>query len=689
MNTRSLGPAGRALLRRFSRFTLGVLALLAAAPAALAQDTGSEAAAAEAEAPPPLIPTEAFAGRSELASARLSPDGARLAAIVKREGVSRLVLVDAAARKMVASYALGSKVDVEWLRWAGNDRVILSLSTPGEFFGEEVQFTRLALVQLDEQWVEMLGGKIGGVVGDDVIHIAEDGSYALVSIQKTIYDYPAVYRYELVRDGKITQIQAPRDGVWNWYADDAGVVRVGTGWLNRRLRVFYRAGADDNLKQIASIKESDDDTKFWDVVQIISGSNRGYVLQENDAGRVGLYLFDYSTREIVEPVYENPDWDVESALLRDGKPLAAFYTDDRERVVWFDEAYRKQHELLTRALKDTDIWVTSRSKDNSRMLVWAGSEADPGVLYVYSPTEKRMDQFAELRPKVDFRYLARPKAISYQARDGTTIGGYLTLPRGRAPKNLPLIILPHGGPFWVRDSLRYDDEVQLLANRGYAVLQPNFRGSGGFGDDFHELGAGQIGRGMQDDLDDGMDWLVGQGIADPARVCVVGGSYGGYAAQWAVLRNPERYRCAASWAGVTDWDKMLKYDRRFLSKKGRQEWEGLVEGDGTNPLDAVSPYRLAEQLSRPLLLAHGTDDSTVPFSQYKRMSKAARKAPVPPTELVIEDEGHSFSKPENEQAWYDALVAFLAEHNPADAPPPPPPPPPPPAAQAVLSATGG
>lgn len=649
---------------------MGLALAFTAMPAAAQDDTAAAAVepveAAPVEAPPPRIPTSAFASRSMLESAKLSPDGARLAVVVKLDGISYLALFDASTQEISARYKLGSKVDIKWLRWAGNERILLSLSTPGEFFGDEVQYTRLAMVHLGEQWFDLLGGKIGGVYGDDVIFVAEDGSYALVSIQKTIYDYPAVYRYDLVRDGEITQVQSPRDGVWNWYADNAGVVRIGTGWLNRRLRVFYRASAGEDLKQIARLKQDDEEAKFWDIIQIISGSNQGYVLQENDEGRVGLYLFDYSTREVVKPVYENPDWDIESVWIKDGKPVAAFYTDDRQQVVWFDETYAAQYNLLARSLKDTDLWVTSRASDNSRMLVWAGNEADPGVLYIYSPGEKRMDQFAELRPKVNFRYLGRPKPVSYEARDGTTIHAYLTLPRGREAKDLPLIILPHGGPFWVRDQLQYNDEVQLLANRGYAVLQPNFRGSGGYGDDFHELGAGEIGRRMQDDLDDGMDWLVGEGIADPARVCVVGASYGGYAAQWAVLRNPERYRCAASWAGVTDWDKMLKYDRRFLTKKGRARWEGLIEGDGTNPLDEVSPYRLAEKLSRPLLLAHGTDDSNVPFSQLKRMSKAAKKAPVPPTELVVKDEGHSFTKAENEQAWFDALEAFLAEHNPAD-----------------------
>jgi dipeptidyl aminopeptidase/acylaminoacyl peptidase len=220
----------------------------------------------------------------------------------------------------------------------------------------------------------------------------------------------------------------------------------------------------------------------------------------------------------------------------------------------------------------------------------------------------------------------------------------------------------------VRDKLQYNDEVQLLANRGYAVLQPNFRGSGGYGEAFEEKGNGQIGRGMQDDIDDAMDWAVEQGIADAGRVCVVGGSYGGYAAIWSVIRNPERYRCAASWAGVTDWDRMLRYDRKFFSRgKYYREWSRTVRGEDVKNLKDVSPYRAAEQLNRPLLLAHGTKDNVVPFKQYTQFEKASRKAPVKPTTLVIKDEGHSFSKPENEKAWYDALEGFLMKHNPPDA----------------------
>lgn len=300
------------------------------------------------------------------------------------------------------------------------------------------------------------------------------------------------------------------------------------------------------------------------------------------------------------------------------------------------------------------------------MLVWAGSEADPGVLYLYDPAGGRLNEVSQYRPKLDWRLLAKPKPVSYTARDGTKIPSYLTLPRGREARNLPLIILPHGGPYGVRDKLRYDDEVQLLANRGYAVLQPNFRGSGGYGDAHFELGSGQIGRGMQDDLDDAMDWAVSEGIADPKRVCVVGSSYGGYAAIWAIMRNPERYRCGASWAGVTDMDRQVRYDRQFFSRGGFKRWRERVRGEDAKNMKDVSPYRVAETLNRPLLLAHGTKDIVVPYKQFTQFEKAARKAPVKPTTLVIKDEGHSFSKPANEKAWYDALESFLMEHNPPD-----------------------
>ena len=654
----------------FVRATLAAGLVSAAATAPAQEAAPPPAPAAEREAPPPLIPASKFAGRPSFWDTRLSPGGGLFSYVRQGADAAQLIITDIASGQVVRGWATDPADELEWYRWVTDDKLLLSVSTPGMFFGDEVRFTRLILVEIGTGELTRLFTRFDEVVeGDNVIHIAEDGSYILVAIQRTIYDYPSVMRHELSARGKITTVQTPREGVWNWVADDQGVVRMGTGWNNRKLNVYYRRDAASDLALIARMKE-DDEEGYWDALQVIGGSDEGYVLSAGENGRVGLRRFNFARREAVETIYEHPEWDIDSVTLKQGKPFAAFYTADRDEVYWFDPAIAREHRSLRKALGDTEVWVVSRAENNAKMLVYAGNESDPGVLYLFDPVAKSLKEISQYRPEVDFQALARPRPIQYTARDGTVIRGYLTLPRGRPAKGLPLILMPHGGPYGIRDKLEYNDEVQLLANRGYAVLQPNFRGSGGYGGAFFEKGEGQIGRAMQDDIDDAMDWAVKEGIADPARVCVVGGSYGGYAALWAVLRNPERYRCAASWAGVTDWAKLLRYDRRYLTERVNKWWSARVRGgDGAADLDAVSAYRTAGQLSRPVLLAHGTKDQRVPMSQYNIFEKAARTAPVPPQTLVIKGEGHSFSKPESAQAWFEALEGFLATHNPADAAP--------------------
>lgn len=671
---------------RIYRFIAGLAfaASLSSAAAASAQDAAATAlpavaapadpataAAPAVEAPPPRIPAGHFAKRPAFWDTELSPNGAMLSYMRKNaEGETVFVISDAATGKLVRALLPGKEDELDWYRWVTNDKLLLAVSTPGTFFGDDVRYTRLVLVEVGSGVMTRLFARSEVVEGDNLIHVAEDGSYILVAIQPTIYDYPSVMRHELRPGGKITTVQAPRDGVWNWSTDDNGVVRMGTGWQEGKLKVYYRAAAGEDLKLIAKLKDGAPDEQYFDALQIITGSDEGYVLSPNDKGRIGLRRFNFATREVIETVFEHPEWDIDSVTLKDGKPFAAFFTADRDEVHWFDPDVAKQYRALRKALGTGEVWVVSRTEDDSRLLVYAGQENDPGVLYMFDPAARKMQEIAQYRPELDIGMLASPRPMQYTARDGMVIRGYLTLPRGREAKNLPLIVMPHGGPYGIRDKLEYNDEVQLLANRGYAVLQPNYRGSGGYGDALFEAGTGEIGRKMQDDIDDVMDWAVKEGIADPARVCVVGGSYGGYAALWSVLRNPERYRCAASWAGVTDWKKMLRYDRRYLSERVNKRWSAQVRGDKeSEALDAVSPYRFAAQLARPVLLAHGTADKRVPIAQYNIFEKATRAAPMPPQTLVIEDEGHSFSKPESAQAWFEALDAFLAKHNPPDAVP--------------------
>ncbi|MCK0127987.1 prolyl oligopeptidase family serine peptidase [Erythrobacter sp. F6033] len=632
-------------------------------------DSGAAEASTELAsiAPPDLIPTADFASRSAFWDASLSPDGETMTFLKRDDGTLKLHAIDPATGETIDTISFADTTTPWKMRWVNDDTMLMSVWAAVRRGPYLVRHSRLLLAYPKEGRTEFLVENQRGLNGGEVIHVDDAGQYALVAHRGDgRHWYPGIFRYELKAGGTVTQIEKPIKGMTDWVADDDGVVRLATGWWKRRLYVYYRSAAGEELTRIAKIKPGDDET-YFDTLSIVSGSDRGYVLDEGEDGRVGLRVYDYAKREVVDTVYENPDWDVERAFLKDGEPLAAFFTDDRQQVVWFDETYKATHNELREAIGGRDVWVQSRSEDGQQMLVWAGSEAAPGVLYFFDNATKDLREVAQYRPQIDAGTLAKPEAITYTARDGTPIRAYLTLPKGREAANLPLIILPHGGPFGIRDELRYDDEVQFLANRGYAVLQPNFRGSGGYGTDFYELGDGEVGRGMQDDLDDAMDWAVGEGIADKSRVCVVGGSYGGYAALWAVLRNPERYVCAASWAGVTDWDRILRYDRKFLTGKAGKRWKAKIEGEDEDfDLKDVSPFRLAEQLSRPVLLAHGTRDSNVPFKQFVQMVRAAKDAPVPLTTLIVDGEGHSFSSPRSEQQWYDALDAFLAEHNPAD-----------------------
>lgn len=645
----------------------GLLALGMAAYGASATGQSATTASAAIETRPPQISVAEFARANLLNDPKMSPDGSLVAIHTVVKGHAMVHVLNPATGQAVATATLAVGTEYGWHRWAGSGIVLISVSEMQRVLGEDTRISRLIALKVStgERW--WVGPRAMGPEGDDLLYVAQDGSNVLLSFQKTIYDWPSVTRVSLLdQKDKGKEVQRPVEGVWEWYADDAGVVRMGTGWVGNKLRVTYRKAEGDRFREIARIGEGDTD-QTWNVRRIVSDSDEAYLLDKDADGRMVLARYNIATREKIETIYRNESWDLTDVWLDDsGKPYAVDFTDDRDRRVWLEPSMAKLQTDLEKALKADEVWVGSHARDKSRMLVFAGGETDPGVYYIYDAKRRALDPFATMRPDLDIAQLARPKPISYTARDGTKVAGYLTLPRGRAPKALPLIILPHGGPYGVRDKLRYDDEVQFLANRGYAVLQPNYRGSDGYGSDFSEKGRGQIGRAMQDDLDDAMDWAVKEGIADPERVCVVGASYGGFAAMWSVIRNPERYRCAASFAGVTDWKRMLRYDAKFFSRSGARNWTARVRGEQDFDLDTVAPAHRIAGLKRPLLVAHGKRDTNVPFSQYKQLLDAASKAGVTFEQMVFEEAGHGFDTPEDEARWLGGLERFLATHNPAD-----------------------
>lgn len=272
--------------------------------------------------------------------------------------------------------------------------------------------------------------------------------------------------------------------------------------------------------------------------------------------------------------------------------------------------------------------------------------------------------------------MAKTRAVTFDARDGVQLNGYLTLPRDGGEKNLPLIVNVHGGPFGVRDYAEFDRETQLFANRGYAVLQVNFRGSGGYGREFRAAGHREWGRKMQTDLEDGVKWLVSQGTVDVKRVGIFGGSYGGYAAMMALVTAPDLYKCAVTYAGVSNLVRMLNARnmvarsglRRSVSKQERLFWESVIgDRDDEAALKEISPLFNVGKVRAPVFIAHGDEDLTVPVIEATDLERALRRAGKPVDMLIIQGEGHGFFREKSREKFYRKMDDFFGKYLPAGA----------------------
>ena len=628
---------------------------LAGADAAIGADTAASS-----------VPSaENFGALPFISRPLLSPNGLQLVARSQVAGQPKIAVIDfPSGTKIKRLISIPERNQIEWYRWAGDNVVLISVSMKTVFMGQDVRATRLVAFDVATGASRLLGGTEQGIDGDDLVYTDPAGQFILLSTQASIYDYPSVFRIDLAT-GKRKEIVAAHDYVWDWYADQQGNVRAGVGRDGKKWWVLYRKdGSQDFSKTIRRTFGAGDGQVDNFVIPL--GSDQGYAMASGKSGRFGLYRYDFVADKLGELIYENAKVDIDDFDLdTSGKVASVSYTDDRARILWFDPDLKVVQAGIEKAVPGLSVSIVSMSADREVMLVFIGSARSPGAYYVYDRMAGRMKMLAQPYNQMTGKTLSDMESTSYAARDGLEIPAYLTLPAGRAAKNLPLVMMPHGGPF-ARDAWGYDVWAQFLASRGYVVLQPNFRGSTGYGKEFVTKGYGQWGRGMQDDIDDGVKWLVGRGIVDPKRVCIMGASFGGYAAEWAAVRNPEIYRCAISFAGVSDIAAMLKYDRKiFSATRYYRDWRARVEGGDGVAMDTLSPAKRAADLKIPLLLAHGDADDTVPLVQSKRLAEALIRLGRPPEYYVYKGEGHGFAKPENQVDFLKKVEAFLAKWNPS------------------------
>jgi dipeptidyl aminopeptidase/acylaminoacyl peptidase len=345
------------------------------------------------------------------------------------------------------------------------------------------------------------------------------------------------------------------------------------------------------------------------------------------------------------------------------QPFAANVGAGAPQLVYFD-AQRPEaqlHKALAAKFAGNYLDLISISTDNSKFLFDVSSDRDPGSYYLFDPQAKRMAKLFATMPWIDQAKMAERRAVRFMASDGVELAGFLTLPPGREAKNLPLVLLPHGGPHGVQDGWLFDDDAQFLANRGYAVLQVNYRGSGGRGIDFMTAGYLKWGTRIQDDLLDGVRWAIKEGTVDAKRVCVYGASFGGYSAMMTAIRAPDLIKCAVGYAGV--YDLAMMHDKGDIQqrKSGRNYLDEVIGKDAAE-LKANSPVNLVDKLKAPVLIVHGEADERAPFAHAKALRNALDKAHKPYEWFAVAKEGHGFYTEEHRRQFYEKLEAFLAKH---------------------------
>jgi dipeptidyl aminopeptidase/acylaminoacyl peptidase len=633
-----------------------------------------------------LVPVETFVAGSDFSRARLSPDGRIVACLQEIDGDQWLVMLDLdnkkSARVNPGHTVNGLRKEVSAFRWV-SDRRISFVTTV--FDGQS--FTGVSAVDYDgKNWKAFAGPDVNPYernpfLATQIIHSFGNEGQEVLMLDRGFNDASDVMFPDVVRvstlSGVVRTVVKNPGKVTRWVPDRDGVVRLGiTRGDNGRSGVIYR---EDEKTPWRTMPPPDGIRGGVSPLGFSPDGRRLIVAAENDQRRRALYYYDIEAGKLGDVIASHPQFDIipeRGAPAIDGVSLASpvtselsenvigiRYLTEGPKMLWFDAGFEALQAAIDGLLKETVNLIISRSRDEKRFLVLAFSDRNPGTYYLIDLKGQKpaVLKLSERMAGFPIAAMAPMYPVKYPARDGETIHGYLTLPLGEKKTGLPLVVMPHGGPF-VRDFWNCNPMVQFLANRGYAVLQMNFRGSPGYGTEFYRKGKREIGRGMQDDIEDGTRWAIEKKFADPGRIAIVGGSYGGYAALFALGHNPELYRCGISINGVTDWTDIIKERRGDEYKYAYQFFREWIGDPKLEFLETVSPVTFAPKITAPLFIVQGKEDRTVPPKQARKLVDALEKAGRPPQTLYVSGEGHSFRKEKNRAKLYSEMEKFLAKH---------------------------
>ncbi len=633
----------------------GLFAVAVAVGVAMLTGCGEKAAEPTALTPPPMVDMKDFFKNPEKAGFRISPDGNymsyrapwknRMNIFVKKMGENEAVQVTHDTIRDIGGYF-----------WKG-DRLVYSRDINGD------ENFILFSASIDGKDVKMLTPEKGVRAGtlDGLEHVP--GMEQSIMLQMNQRN-PQVFDPYLcnIATGELKPLyDNSKDNFEGWITDHNGVIRMATKTDGTDQVVYYRATDKEPFTEYMRTGFKDS----WSPL-MFTFDNANLIVSHNLNGRdkTAIAEWDLAGKKETKLIFEDKDYDVSNVNYSNKRKVLTMvtWTGWKEERHFLDETTKALYDKLAPKFANLDFWIYGENDEETKFMVWAGSDRNPGQYYFYDATADKLEEVATLRPWINPEHMAEMKPITYTSRDGLTIHGYLTLPVGREPKNLPVVINPHGGP-WARDDWGFNAEVQLLANRGYAVLQMDFRGSTGYGRAHWEKSFKQWGKTMQDDITDGVEWLKKEGIADPERIAIYGGSYGGYATLAGITFTPDLYACAVDYVGVSNMFTFMNTVPPYWEpfKKMMYEMVGDPKADSLL-LREASPVFFVDRIKCPLFIAQGAMDPRVNKAESDQVVEALKARGIEVQYMVKDNEGHGFHNEENRFEFYGAMEKFLDQH---------------------------
>ena len=598
------------------------------------------------------IPLENFFKNPEKSSYQISPDGSFysfMAPYKNRMNIFIQKIGDSSATQLTFEEAR----DIAGYFWPNNEQIV--------FLKDEAGDENFHLFGVNIDGSNPIGfTDFEGVRAQIIDDLPDQKDFVVIGLNKRNKQVFDPYRLNL-KTGEISMLAENPGNIQGWMFDHDGKLRIATAIVDGvNQSILYRENEEDEFKTIitTNFKEGFNPQFFtFDNKNIIGSSNLG-------RDKYAIVEFDPISAKEVKVLYANDDYDVNGVgYSRKRKVITAAYFESwKSERYYFDSTSKATFEKIQKRLAGYEIGITGVNKDENILILRTYSDKSLGAYYIYNSEDDKMEKIVDVSPWIDENEMSNQLPIAYQSRDGLKINGYLTLPKGynmENAKNLPVVINPHGGP-WARDSWGFNPEIQFLANRGYAVLQMNFRGSTGYGRKFFESSFKKWGREMQDDITDGTQWLIDKGIADSTRIAIYGGSYGGYATLMGLVKEPKMYAAGVDYVGVSNMFTFMKTIPPYWEPMLEMMYEmvGDVEKDSTM-LREVSPVFHVDKIKAPLFIAQGANDPRVNVDESDQMVKAMKEKGIDVEYLVKKDEGHGFRNEENRFEFYRAMEKFL------------------------------